>query len=63
LEAQNCVEGVFSFLYLNVYIGFARKFVKIESENFVDCRREKFIICRLQGPTARKFYSLGGAND
>jgi len=37
LEAQICIGGVFSILYLNVYARFARKFVKIESENFVDC--------------------------
>jgi len=38
-----------------------KKFGKNESEHFVDCRRKKFIICRLQGCEARKIYSLGGA--
>jgi len=30
--------SVFSFLFLDKYIGFAKKFVKHESEHFVDCR-------------------------
>jgi len=30
--------SVFSFSFLDNYIGFARKFVKRVSEHFVDCR-------------------------
>jgi len=38
LRVENRIESVFPFLYLNVCTGFARKFVKNESEHFVDCR-------------------------
>jgi len=38
LRIENRIGSVFSFLYLNVRTGFARKFVKNESEHFVDCR-------------------------
>jgi len=41
LEAQICIESVFSFLYFNVYGRFAGKFVENESEHFADCRRAK----------------------
>jgi len=55
LEAQNCTEGIFSFLYLNVRIGFARKFVKNESKHFVDCRRKNLSSADYRGAKREKF--------
>jgi len=55
LKAQICIEGVFSFLYSNVCIRFARKFVKNESKHFVDCRHKNLLSADYRGAKREKF--------
>jgi len=58
LDAQICIEGVFSCLYLNVCIRFARKSVKNESEHFVGCERKNLLAADCKG--AKRVNSFAG---